>query len=549
MRVTKRKFLLLTVLMLCVQSWAYEETPFLADDGYYYYFWGDEARFAGLPDDHPKVIYLNEKVTCGGYEYTLTTINNMAFSCDGVTTIILPNTVTTLYPRAFEGCSDLENITLSSNLATISSTAFMHCTKLTSIDIPNSVKFIDDAAFSGCSSLASVTLGSGIESIRDRAFEYCTSLKSVAIPDKVTTIGKYAFDHCSSLFNMTLGSNLVTIGDYAFQNCGKLTRVLDIPNHVKSIGKYAFRGCYGVEVLSLNDELETIGTSAFEGCSGLTSLTLPNSLTKLGLDAFKNCTALTSIYVGTGLTDFGHYALGGVKGLQSLVVAEGNPVLSTPNNCNTVIDKEKKVTLGCANSVIPDGVESVYLDAFMDCTGLTSIKFPSSLRQIYGSGFENCTGLTSIELPEGFTTLYYGAFMKCSGVTTITLPSTLSTMKDLSLNCKNVKSIICHIDEPFAIDKRVFSFDAIFQNARLFVPFGTIDKYKSTAGWNSFKHIIEPGDANADGVINAADIVEVAAYLNDHPNDSLEEISADADGDGVITPNDLKLIIGIIMGR
>ena len=258
---------------------------------------------------------------------------------------------------------------------------------------------------------------------------------------------------------------------------------------------------------------------------------------------------MTSIYVGTGLTDFGHYAFGGVKGLQSLVVAEGNTVFSTPNNCNTVIDNEKKVRLGCANSVIPDGVESIYLDAFMDCTGLTSIKFPSSLRQIYGSGFENCTGLTSIELPEGFTTLYYGAFMKCSGVTTITLPSTLSTMKDLSLNCKNVKSIICHIDEPFAIDKRVFSFDAIFQNARLFVPFGTIDKYKSTAGWNSFKHIIEPGDANADGVINAADIVEVAAYLNDHPNDSLEEISADADGDGVITPNDLKLIIGIIMGR
>ena len=360
------------------------------------------------------------------------------------------------------------------------------------------------------------------------------------------------YDVRDDIERVELPEGLESIGDRAFSYCGNLTSV-ELPDSLTNIGNRAFSSCSGLASIELPERLESIGDRVFSYCFSLTAIELPESITFIGANPFIYCHNLTSIQVSPS-----HPYLETIDGVlfskpaQRLVCypcAFDRESYSVPEGIRSIGDG---AFYGCERLTsieLPDSLESIGDHAFVACSRLTAMKLPEGLSSIGSMAFYDCWSLTSIELPEGFTTLYYGAFMKCSGVTTITLPSTLSTMKDLSLNCKNVKSIICHIDEPFAIDKRVFSFDAIFQNARLFVPFGTIDKYKSTAGWNSFKHIIEPGDANADGVINAADIVEVAAYLNDHPNDSLEEISADADGDGVITPNDLKLIIGIIMGR
>jgi len=70
---------------------------------------------------------------------------------------------------------------------------------LTSVTIPNSVTSIGGCAFEGCSNLTSVTIPDSVTSIGDYAFEGCSSLTSVTIPNSVTSIGGYAFDGCSSL--------------------------------------------------------------------------------------------------------------------------------------------------------------------------------------------------------------------------------------------------------------------------------------------------------------------------------------------------------------
>jgi len=79
----------------------------------------------------------------------------------------------------------------------IASTAFWKCTGLTSIIIPNSVTSIGVAAFSGCESLTSVSIPSSAKSIGDRAFFGCTRLTNIIIPVGVTSIGKSAFYECS----------------------------------------------------------------------------------------------------------------------------------------------------------------------------------------------------------------------------------------------------------------------------------------------------------------------------------------------------------------
>ena len=87
----------------------------------------------------------------------------------------------------------------------IADSAFENCYSLTSITIPNSITSIGESAFYGCSSLATVTFeaNSSLRSIGDRAFDNCTSLASITIPSGVTSIGAYVFDSCFVIETIT----------------------------------------------------------------------------------------------------------------------------------------------------------------------------------------------------------------------------------------------------------------------------------------------------------------------------------------------------------
>ena len=78
----------------------------------------------------------------------------------------------------------------------IRESAFSDCSGLTSVTIPNSVTSIREYAFVNCSGLTSVTIGNSVTSIGDFAFKYCSGLTSIIIPNSVTSIGEYAFRYC-----------------------------------------------------------------------------------------------------------------------------------------------------------------------------------------------------------------------------------------------------------------------------------------------------------------------------------------------------------------
>ncbi len=209
------------------------------------------------------------------------------------------------------------------------------CTNLTTVTIPDSVTTIGDDAFWGCASLTSVTIPDSVTAIGKGAFKYCDSLTDLYITDAntwckisfgdnyanparyaekvhildasgnevtdvvldrtVTEIPVFAFNNCTNLTSVTIPDSVTSIGMNAFSWCDSLTSVT-IPDSVTTIGDDAFRGCNGLTSVTIPDSVTTIGGCTFMGCIGLTSVTIPSSVTTIGDYAFLDCYSLADVY-------------------------------------------------------------------------------------------------------------------------------------------------------------------------------------------------------------------------------------------------------------
>ena len=111
---------------------------------------------------------------------------------------------------------------------------------------------------------------------------------------------------------------------------------------------------------------------------------------------------------------------GGCSNLTSIIVDSNNPKYDSRNNCNAIIETaSNKLISGCQNTIFPANITTIEKEAFVGCTGLTSITIPNSVRKIGERAFWGCSGLTSVIISSGVRTIEGEAFLDCPRIASI----------------------------------------------------------------------------------------------------------------------------------
>ncbi len=328
---------------------------------------------------------------------------------------------------------DITSFEINEKTKVIYEKAFFGCNSLTSITIPDSVTSIGWGAFARCSSLTSITIPDSVTSIGESEFSECSSLTSITIPNSVTSIGWGAFARCSSLTSITIPDSVTSIGDYAFYGCSGL-KSITIPNSVTSIEESAFSGCSALTSVTIGNGVTSIGESTFRGCSSLTNITIPNSVTSIGESAFRGCSSLTNITIPDSVTSIGYFAFDDCSGLK---YNEYDNALYLGNKDNPYVVLIKAKNRDITSCEINEKTKFIYDGAFFGDIKLTSIIVPDSVTTIGLSAFSNCSGLTSVTIPNSVTRIGQYAFSGCSNLTEVNYKGTEEQWNKIAIGNNN----------------------------------------------------------------------------------------------------------------
>lgn len=552
MRKIKQMLMTIAVLLCSATVHAYD----FEVDGIYYNIISTTdltVKVTSGDNNYSGEIIIPSAITYKSRTLKVVAIGKEAFyNCSGITSIEIPNSVTTIENYAFSGCSGITSIIIPNSVTTIGNTAFGGCNSLTDLCIedgenPLSLGYQRKGGYSygyyreglglftSCP-LEKLYLGRNLSYETGETYGYSpfydiTTLTSVTIGNNVTNIGQYAFSGCCGFANITIPNSVSTIENFAFGGCTSLKELYiedgktilklgynkctfdnekdsqglfyDCPLEKIHLGRNVnymindYRDYYGyspfynrkdLKTLTISNHVTEIGGNAFKGCSSLSEITIPNSVTRIGYEAFDGCTNLTSLIIGKKVTKIGSDAFNGCKGLTSITIPTN--VTEIGFNAFSNCSSLKEICVEDGYSTLCWGNYSTYNHEYFEGCPIEKVYLGRNL-SFNGDKHDNVGAAV------------YGLFTGTKAISSLTIGNCVTRIyNEVFGNFSQNISIYLMCTTPPTIEERS---DAAYVNWNIYVPQGTLDAYQNADVWKNFWNIQEHnltgiGEVSADDI-------------------------------------------------
>ncbi len=308
-----------------------------------------------------------------------------------------------IYQYAFYLRDDITSVTIPNSVTSIGKYAFYNCTSLTSVTIPNTVTSIGYEAFYNCTNLYEVYNLSSLNITKDS-----TSNGYVGYYARVIHIildSESAFQNINDYIFMTSNGKYYLMGYVG--NDTEITLPESYNGNNYEIYQYAFYYRDDITKVTIPNSVTSIGDWAFYNCTSLTSITIPNSVTSIGSSAFSGCFKLVEVYNLSSLSIWLGSSSNGYVGYYARIIhtsLEEESILETVNDYIFMTWEGKHYLIGYVGSdkelTLPESYNGtnyeIYQYAFYNRDDITKVTIPNGVTSIGDSAFYNCTSLTSV---------------------------------------------------------------------------------------------------------------------------------------------------------
>lgn len=324
----------------------------------------------GTPEDNEIWFTLTDNRGLFAMEQTAfnSAIEKIVYSEENINVIRFVEPLTTIGADAFNGCTNLRNISLPNSVEAISERAFFNCTNLEAITFGTGLRSCGTMAFNNCINIYSLHISSIADWCRITFADKTSNpayysqallideekITKINIPKSLTSLSAYAFCGNTYVDTVVIPSSLQSIGVGAFEECENLKRV-EISNVSKwsaiKFGNETANPLSTTQEFYLNGELvtsvnivgiEEISAYAFINCTNIKTFLSDNTLSRIGDNAFRNCTSLATVELGSGIEAIGAQGFMNCSALQLVTVNATNPPLLANEDVFSFNGKERK---------------------------------------------------------------------------------------------------------------------------------------------------------------------------------------------------------------